>query len=804
MAPAREGKRLRRRNGSLRIARVAALCLALWSPAAALSAEVVRDIEFRGLQGLAEETLRFYLGLEVGKELDEAQLTTNLRALWERRLVDDVRIEKEAVPDGVKLIVTVVERPILRSIDYKGLKRLSRTDISERIAKDQIDVREGDPLNLGELKRLEAAIEEMYRDKGYRFAEATYQLEEISATERRVLFSIDEAEKVRIGDIDFQGNEVIGDFRLRWKMKKTKDTNLIWRMLKKDIYNPASVQEDLQKIKEAYRSIGYKDVIVEDPILSTTGKGGKRRLKLEIPVDEGERWKLGEITIEGNEVFSDQALLRQFKRPRGGWLRSKTIEEGTEAVDEAYRNFGHIFAKVATDLRERGDHVADLVVTVEEGDQYKVGTLEFQGNTRTRDKVLRREFRVQEGTLLNMGGVKSSLFKVNQLGYFKLNEDDPILFENFDSEQKTVDLLVQGQEADRTELQVGGGWSEIDGFFGQLSVRTQNFLGRGESVGVSFQTGRYREEFDVSYFVPWFLDRPQSLGLQIFKSNLDYTYFNNQRVLRKSEGGVLTYGRSFGYFGSISMSFNRSDLVDSRSTFDLAGNLVEQRFDLTNSSLRPAYLFDSRDSRVEPTTGKKLSVSLEYAGGFLGGDNYFWRPEIGASWFQPVTQVPIKTVFAVNVEAGYIRPFSGRTLSFLEQYYLGGETSIRGFNFRSIWARCEGGEPYPGREEPCRPDETKIDDFGFPVGGDRFFQLNLEYHLLVGGPFRILAFIDGGNVYGSGQGYDLGRLRWTAGGEMRIFVPVFGAPLRFIYATNLNPLPDDRFEGFQFSIGATF
>jgi len=788
----------------LRIARIVVFCLAAWLSASAATAEVVREIEFRGLQSLAEETVRFYLGLEEGKELDEAALSGSLRALWDRRLIDDVRIEKEPVEGGVKLIVTLVERPILRSIDYEGLKRLSRTDISERIAKDQIGIREGDPLDLGELKRLEAAIEEMYRDKGYRFAEATYQLETISPTERRVLFSIDEAEKVRIGDIDFQGNDVLGNMRLRWTMKKTKETNLLWRLLKKDIYNPATVQEDLTKVKEAYRSIGYKDVIVEDPVLSTTGKGGKRRLKLGIPIDEGDRWKLGEITIEGNEVFSDQALLRQFKRPRGGWLRAKTIDEGVKAVDEAYRNFGHIFAKIDTELRERDGNVADLLVKVTEGDQYKVGTLEFQGNTRTRDKVLRREFRVQEGTLLNMGALKNSLFKVNQLGYFKLNEDDPILFENFDSEEKTVDLLVQGEEADRTELQVGGGWSEVDGFFGQLSVRTQNFLGRGESVGVSFQTGRYREEFDISYFVPWFLDRPQSIGLQIFKSDLDYTYYTNQRVLRKSEGGVLTYGRSFGYFGSLSVSFNRSDLNDTRSTFDLEGNLVEQRFQLTNSSLRPAYVFDSRDSRVEPTIGKRFSASLEYAGGFLGGDNYFWRPEIGASWFQPVTQVPLKSLFAINVEAGYIKPFGGKTLNFLEQYYLGGETSIRGFNFRSIWVRCEGGEPFPGRDEPCQPDETLIDDFGFPVGGDRFFQLNLEYHLLVGGPFRILAFVDAGNVYGADQSLDLGRMRYTAGGEMRIFVPVFGAPLRFIYAKNLDPKPDDRFEGFQFSIGATF
>lgn len=787
-------------------ARWAAWLVGLWLlGAAAAPAQVVQGVEFRGLQALAEETLRFYLGVEVGSPLDEEALNRNLHALWQRRLVDDVRIDRVPVEGGVRLVVTVVERPILRSVDYQGLKRLSRTDINERIAKDQIDVREGDPLDMGELRRLESAIEEMYRDKGYRFAEAVFALEAVSPTERRVLFTIDEAEKVRIGDIDFQGNRVVGDWRLRWTMRKTKETNLLWRILKKDIYNPATVQEDLQKVKDVYRAIGYKDVIVEDPLLSTAGRGGKRRLRLDIPVDEGTRWKLGEITIEGNEVFSDQALLRQFKRPRGGWLRSKNVEEGVKAVDEAYRNYGHIFSRVETELRERQAGVADLVVRVTEGDQYRVGRLEFQGNTRTRDKVLRREFRVQEGTLLNMGAIKNSLFKVNQLGYFKLDQDDPILFENFDSEKKTVDLAIQGEESDRTELQVGGGWSEIDGFFGQLSVRTQNFMGRGESLGVSYQSGRYRNEFDVSYLVPWVLDRPQSLGLQIYKSDLDYTYYTSQRVVRKSEGGVLTYGRSFGFFNNFSVALNRSDIQDQRSTYNFEGELVSQTFDLTNFSLRPAYVYDSRDSRMEPTLGARISGSLEYAGGLLGGDNNFWRPEAGLTWFKPLSQVPVKTVFAINVEGGYLIPNTDEPVSFLELYYLGGETNIRGFKYRTIWVRCEGGEPYPGRpNQPCQPDETMVDEFGFPVGGDKYFQLNLEYHVLVGGPFRVLAFLDLGNVYGEDQSFDLSRYRMSAGAELRIFVPMFGAPLRFIYSSNLDPLPDDRFESFQFSIGATF
>jgi outer membrane protein insertion porin family len=793
----------------MRPAQVLLLIVLGMAAASGARAQTVRAVEFRGLHLLAEETLRFYLGLEEGRELDETALDRNLRELWERRLIDDIRVDKEAVEGGVRLIVTVVERPILRSIDYQGLKRLSQTDINERIAKDQVDVREGDPLDLGEVKRLEAAIEEMYRDKGYRFADARWTVEEVSPSERRVLFQIDEAEKVRIGAIRFEGNDVFGDRRLRWAMKDTKKTNIITRIMKKDIYNPATLDEDLVKVRDVYRAAGYKNARLGEPRLSVIGQGGRRRLGIEVPIEEGERFKLGEISIEGNEKFTDQALLRQFERPRGGWLRAKVVDDGLEKVRELYRNYGHIFSEVDSELREREgeDNVADLMIRITEGDQYTVGRLEFEGNTRTRDKVLRREFRVQEGTLLNMGAVKSSLFKINQLGYFKLDEDEPISFVNFDSEKKTVELQVHGEEADRTELQVGGGYSEGYGWFGQLSVKTQNFLGRGEVVGVAFQSGRYSDEFDVSYFVPWFLDKPQSIGLQVFNNELDYSQLTSQDYSRKAQGAVVTYGRSLGLFGNVSVSYTRSDLQGVSTTLGLGGEPIRIETDLSNSSLRPAFVYESRDNRFEPTTGARLAASIEYAGGVLGGDNYFYRPEISASWFKPVSRLPVRTVFAINAEVGHIEPYDDDyPLDYFERYFMGGENSIRGFRFRTLSVRCLGGEPLPIRpsDPVCHPDEVFRDQFGRVVGGESFVQLNLEYHLLVGGPFRILGFVDGAQVYGEDQSIDVGRMRWTAGAELRVFVPVFGAPLRFIYASNLEPLPEDRFESFQFSIGATF
>lgn len=763
--------------------------------------EKIVAVTFEGLRAIPPETLKYYLGVAEGKTLDREALDRAIAQLWQRRLIDDLKVDAEPVPGGVRLRIVVVERPTLRSLEFEGLKRVSRTDVNEKIAKEQIEVREGGALSMGELSRLEATIEQMYRDKGFRFAEAKYRLEETAPGERKVVFTIDEGDRVRIEKIEFPGASVFGRWRLRWAMKKTKETGPIVRLLRRDIYNPGTFQEDLENLRKLYRSGGYKNVTLGEPVIevralrpeATNPRDQKRRLFLSIPVDEGNRWRLGEITIEGNKVFSDEVLLRQFRRPRSGWLSAKAIDEGLKELREAYSNFGHIYAQVDSELREREgkEEIADLVVQISEGDQYRVGRMEFEGNSTTRDKVLRREFRIQEGTVLNSGALKNSLFKVNQLGYFKLDEEDPVQFKNVDSEKKTVDLVIKGQESDRTELQVGGGWSEFDGFFGQLSVRTQNFLGRGESVGVSFQSGRYRDEYSLSYAVPWFLDRPQSIGLQVFDSDLDYSQLSDLEYRRQSRGAVLTYGRSFGLFSSASLAFNRSDLDDRRSLFNLDGELVEQRFKIANSSLRPIYAFESRDSRVEPTRGMRFTASLEYAGGLLGGDNEFWRPEIGFSYFKPIFFNRARQVAAFNFEAGYIDPFGEQPLSFLERYFLGGETSVRGFRFRQIWVRDDDGN-------------TVLDEFGFPLGGNKFLQANLEYHFLLGGPFRAIVFADAGGVYSEDQSFDPRSMRYSLGAELRIFVPVFGAPLRFIYSFNPDRRPDDDFESFQFSIGATF
>jgi outer membrane protein insertion porin family len=784
------------------------------------SGRTIREIQFQGNEMLADETLRYYLGLEPGQPLDEDQLNENIRELWNRSLIDDIRVETNPAADGgVNLVIVIKERPVLRSISYEGLKRISKTDIQDKLSTQRIRVREGEPMSLGELTRVKAVIEELYADKGYRFAQARYTVEDVGGPhEKRVIFTVDEGDRVRISEIEFEGNSVFNDVTLQWQMKNTRQSGPITRVLKKDIYDPAKLQEDLDAIRKLYKGAGYKNVVIGEPQLevramnpnAANAKDQKRRLFLTVPIEEGERWKFGEVTLEGNKVYTDQALIRVFKNKPGGWLRQKSVDDGVKAISDLYHNTGYIYARVDPELVEKPGQVADLVVHINESDQFKVGRIEFQGNDRTMDKVLRRELRVFEGGLVSVGGIRNSVLKVNQLGYFKLHEEDPVEIQP-DVEKKEVGLVFKGEEADRTELQFGGGWSELDGFFGQFAVNTKNFLGRGEQVGVSFQSGRYRDMFDLSYYVPWFLDRPQTIGVRAFQQDLDYrlndTGSTTQQV-RNSRGGILTYGRNFRLFQSMSLSYNRSDYEDQvsyvwpqplpgdpppRPNDPKPGDVITTRYDIANSSLRPAYVIDSRDNPFETTRGQRFSLATEYAGGFLGGDNYFVRPEIGYSLWLPTTDYPARQVFAINAEAGMVEAFDeGKyPLSPLERFYLGGENSIRGHRFRSIYLRKPNGEPLR-------------DEFNTILGGTSFLQVNLEYHFLLGGPFRVLVFADAGNVFGESQSFDLSRLRYTAGAELRVLVPVFGAPLRFIYAVNLDRQPSDRFEDFQFSIGTSF
>ncbi len=789
---------------------VAALLIAMPVVAQAnLEGRSITEISVDGLQGLPESTVLFYLEVEVGDRYSSQDMNDRVHQLWERGLVDDVRVRAEADGDGVKLTVSVIERPLVSELIYDGIKRVSTSDILDLIARKRIRLQEGDTLDLGEVYRLGAAIEDLYAEKGFRLATADYEVIRVSPSESRVVFTIDEGSKVRICGVTFDGNTVLSDRALRGEMKKTKKSNFITKLRKRDIYGEATLAEDLKAVGDAYRARGYKDVVVGEPESEIQGAGGdqddKRCLALTVPIQEGPRWSLGDVEVEGNDTFQTEFLLGLVEEPRGGWLRSKVVEEGQTAMEEVYANTGFLFATVNTEIRERDkdNYVADVVFHIDEGDQYRIRSLEFEGNVSTRDKVLRREMAVQEGYVMNSGALRNSLLRMRQLEFFKIDEENPVEIET-DTEEKVVDLVVRGQEGDRTELQFGAGYSEFEGFFGQFVFTTRNFRGRGETMSINLQNGRFGDRYEFSYGIPWFMDRPQNLAVSAFVRNTDFDFIQGQTIIQEQKGGSLTYSRNLSLFSSLGLTYTNFSTLDDRSLQNFSGETVRQTFERDLSSFRLSYLWDKRNSRLNPTQGPRFQAIADYAGGFLGGDSDYVRGILRGTIYRPLTQKVLTTVLALNVEAAQIEPFNDSELFFFDRLRTGGETSVRGFRTGSLIPRQADGTYF-------------VDDNGFALFGDKRFFANLEYHVVPNESFRVLLFADAGNAFHESQGWDFDNLRYSTGIEFRVTVPLFGAPLRFIYSRNLDPIEGilsedstrfivapDRFDDFQFAISTTF
>lgn len=357
-----------------------------------------------------------------------------------------------------------------------------------------------------------------------------------------------------------------------------------------------------------------------------------------------------------------------------------------------------------------------------------------------------------------------------------------------EEEPRTVNLIIQGEEPDRWNLDVGGGWNEDDGLYGRLALATTNFLGRGEILGVKLELGDKHELYELEYRKPFLFGRRQFLGVRLFEDATDRTVADTDFGRRRS-GVTLGWGRRFGAHHSVELEYRFAD-VDETEAIVLDESTILRQASYASSSIRPRWVFSTLDSRFEPFEGLRLAGSLELAGGVLGGDSELVEPVFGLTWFQPLTSRPLRSTLSVRTRLGWLEGDEGEVFS-QQRFFLGGEASVRGFRRRSLAVLASDGT-------------LARDDQGFPLGGERMAQLNLEYHLLFGKRFRLVLFADAGGVFSEGQGFDADLARTSAGTELRFSLPRLRVPLRLIYAHNLDPLPEDRFEDLSFSFGLSF
>ncbi len=708
-----------------------------------LAGQPVERFEAVGNTTVASDTIRVYLGITPGEPYAPDLIQKNFLNLWQTGLFDDIRVEADRGERGVVVRVIVKERPRIGSVEYRGNKDLNTTKINEALEKEKIDLHVGNTIEQTLVQRAAEAIKRAYAENGFEGVSVDPTTENmLEAGEKKIVFNINEGIKATVSAVDFVGNTRFSDRRLRRQMKEVQPNNIVSWIRKKNLYIPSKLDEDLENVKNYYQDFGYTSVSFGEPQITTVRTGKKPRVKITIPVKEGNVHTFGDVEVTGNTVFTKDQIIGNFPLKKGEIIRRKPIQNRIDAFSDAYRGRGYIYSYINPEYVERDNNVVDIHIQVYEGDQFKLGRLEFQGNNTTKDKVLRREIFLEEGQIMDMETFKQSLYKLGQLGYFKVT-DNPDFKVN--QEKKTVDITVKGAEEGKNDIQFGGGYSEGTGFFVQTQFSTRNFMGEGENLGLSFQTGNRLHFFSLSYADPWFLDTPNSLGVSLFNRTTSYPLSFGYQEL--SKGGSIAYGYRLHRFDSLSV----------------------------------VYGLEHVKSHYE-----------------LGGSIHSFRPTIGMTKFFKLSR---RSSFSVNSDLGYMVPLSKNCSNTLDEqqangkelcipkgqrFFVGGEYSVRGFEYGTLGPN----ETFNG--------QTVI------AGGYKQMVTNAEYIFRVNDPLRLVWFADSGWGWGYHDHVQLRKLRYSTGAELRIFLPVFQFPIRFIYAINPRRKPGDKFSSFQFTIGNTY
>ncbi|HEV7572554.1 MAG TPA: outer membrane protein assembly factor BamA [Thermoanaerobaculia bacterium] len=762
----------------------------------------IERFEAVGNTSVASDTIRVYLSVNPGEPYDPAALQRNFLNLWQTGLFDDIRIETDNGPNGGVIVrVVVKERPRIGAVEYRGNKELNAAKITEQLDKDKIDLHVGNTLEQTLVRRAAESIKKAYSEGGFEGVTVDTTLEDMSESDKKIVFNVSEGIKATVARIVFTGNQHFSSRRLKKQMKEVKENNIVTWVRKKNLYIPSKLDEDLEHIKNYYQDYGYTNVAFGEPQLTTIGTAKKPRVRITIPIKEGAIHRLGDVTVTGTTVFKPEAFTGNFPVKKGDVLRRKPIQDRIDALDELYRMRGFIYSYINPEYVERENNVVDIHFAVFEGEQFRLGRLEFQGNTTTKDKVLRREIFLEEGEIMDMETFKQSIYKLGQLGYFKVN-DNPDFKVN--QEKKSVDVTVKGTEEGKNDVQFGGGYSEGTGFFVQTQFSTRNFLGEGENLGLSFQRGNRQNFYSLSYADPWFMDTPNSFGVSLFNRNTDFPLSVGYQ--ERSRGGSIAYGYRLHRFDSLSLVYGLEHVRTHEETNvlpDVNGNVpISDISDLTytSSSIAPSYSFDSRDNPFDTTRGGRVSAGMTFSGGALGGTIHAIRPTFAATKFFKLSR---KSSFSLNVDLGYLRPLDygkGCALTYDDyvdqnsklcvpkgqRFFVGGEYSVRGFEYGTLGPT----EKFGGVEQIA--------------GGYKQAFFNSEYIYRINDPLRLVFFADGGWAYGYNDKLDPRKLRYSTGAELRIFLPVFQFPIRFIYAINPASKPGDKFKTFNFTIGNTY
>ena len=751
------------------------------------------DIRFTGAKTVDEARIRNLMLSKSGTTYRAENLDTDIRSLYESGLVDDVRFLAEPVGDnGVKLIAEVSTRPALGGVGFVGNTVFS----DQKLAKES-KLKAGGSLSDEEILEARRNIEKYYQGYGYPDVTVTHRTQGTGQTGvADLIFVIDEGGKNEVRKIRFEGNQAFADQDLRKEMKVKEKGWFSW-LTKSGRIEGNQLDDDLSAILDFYHSRGYLRAsspgIRREPV-------GDGRLDLVIPINEGEKYTVAGVGFGKMTVFTPEELYPALTLNGNDAYSSKKMRADITMIRNYYGSRGYADAVVTPDIRDAGPNRVNIVYRITEGKRYRVGRVNITGNTKTKDKVIRREIPLKPGDMFNSVELETTKARLENLQYFG---DVQVSGTPGGSGYRDVDVLVE--EKATGSVGVGLGFSSIDSIVGFLTLEQANFdlfhpwnfTGGGQRFAMNLRLGTERSEASISIVEPWFLDRQLALGTELFYKNS--TYFSDW-FEQTNAGGAISLRKPLGPRSSIRGEIRLEGIeidseVDSSDTFvngtGGAGNVPGDPTNGANSFLseeniggnyfRSAigvnYIFDSRDSTVEARSGHKVDLGVTVAGGFLGGDVDTITVSAQGSKFWNFRW---DTILSLTGELAFVDSLNGDEIPVFERMFLGGGRTLRGFEFRDIGPR----------------DNGYTNDV---YGGNSLGYLSVEYTVPVVETIRAAVFSDIGFVNADSWDPGVSDLYSDVGVGLRIKLPISPLPLALDYAIPVSTPDKEADKGGQFN-----
>jgi outer membrane protein insertion porin family len=723
---------------------------------------LVESVDITGNRRLRKDDILYYVQTRPGDPFNEQQVQRDLQAILALGFFDKTStrvLTEEGARGGINVIFEVKELPIIRDLQFEGLKSVPESDVLKAFRERRVGISKESIYDPVKARNAVRVLKELLAAHGHPNATVQEQREEVSNTSTALTFVINEGDRVRVVEIQFEGNSVFSDGKLRGSMKLVKEAGLITRFKGQDILDREKLEYDLRNVDNYMRSKGYLQArhgeprvegvgrrrtgfpILPLPFLSSVDEG----LRVTVPIVEGKVYRIGEMKIEGNSIYSEEAIRSVIGLNKGDVANGEKIGKALfENLKKIYGGQGFIeYTAEPTptfkDNPQKPDEgIVDFVITIEEGKQFSLRRLEFIGNTFTRDNVLRREVLLNEGDIYNQTAWEYSIIKLNQLGYFDPIDKDKDADFKTNEEEATVDLNLKVTERGRQQISFNGGLSGIGGSFFGLEYSTNNLLGRGEILSINLSAGNRQKYLQFSFTEPYIRNRPITAGFSLFGytqkffgegtflsqnlsaqqglvgSQLDFLNVSEENLFtRTSYGGSLFLSaplsefyrkRRFTQFSRVgaSYSFSTSSVTDPAVNADVNNPtdfipVIYSQPNILTSRGTVSFTYDTRNASVDPTTGKELALVLDLAG--LGGDVRTYQPTISYSQFFPVRRKKSERpeVFGFRVIAKHVGSWAisskvrnSNSLAFVdgvpifERFFLGDEFTIRGYNVRSI------------------------------------------------------------------------------------------------------------------------